>query len=278
MRVPSIDGISIWICRRDRISSPEDLARCWDLLSETERRRGEGFRLASDRHAYIVTRAMQRLLLSRHTATDPRALLFDKGTFGRPSLRNAPPESADLDFNLSHDANVIALGMVNRGTIGIDVTASGCRPTFLGVARRFFTRSEVAALEALPADARPDSFLELWALKEAYVKALGGGLSIPFDSFGFCLDEPPSIRFHANEARECGPPWSFWLLNPAAGVVMAICARIADGTLPTIDVYEFRPFAEDTPMTCRPTRASLTAAIKIHKGSARGRTLAEHIP
>ncbi len=268
MRVPSIDGISIWICRHDQISSPEDLARCWDLLSETERRRGEGFRLASDRHAYVVTRAMQRLLLSRYRATDPRSLLFDKGAFGRPSLRNALAESADLDFNLSHDGNVIALGMVNRGTIGIDVTASGCRPAFLGVARRFFTRGEVAALEALPDDARADCFLQLWALKEAYVKALGGGLSIPFDSFGFCLEKPASIRFHANGNREGTSPWSFWLLSPAAGVVMAICARTADRTQPTIGVYEFRPFAEDTPMTCRPTRASLPATIKIDKDAA----------
>jgi 4'-phosphopantetheinyl transferase len=278
MQISSTDEIKIWICRHDRISSPEDFARCRDLLSEEERCREEGFRLPSDRHAYVVTRAMQRLLLSRYTATDPYSLLFDKGAFGRPSLRQTPAESTGVDFNLSHDGNVIALGIVNRGTIGIDVTASACRPSFLGVARRFFTCSEVAALEALPADARADSFLQLWALKEAYVKALGGGLSIPFDTFGFSLEKPASIGFRANGNNEGAAPWSFWLLRPAAGVIAAICARVADEAIPTIGVYEFRPFAEDAPMTCQPIRTSFPPSIKTDEGTRQDRSLAECVP
>lgn len=256
MRIQSTDEIKIWICRNDRISSPEDLARCRDLLSEEERRREDGFRLASDRHTFVVTRTMQRLLLSRYTATDPRSLLFDKGAFGRPSLRQAPGESAGLDFNLSHDGNAIVLGIVSRGSIGIDVIASGCRPSFMGVARRFFTCNEINALEGLPAAAMADSFLQNWALKEAYVKALGGGLSIPFNSFGFSLEGHASIGFHGNGDKEDTLLSSFWLFRPAVGVIIAICARGADEIVPTIGVYEFRPFAEDAPMTCQPTRTS----------------------
>nr|WP_167364065.1 4'-phosphopantetheinyl transferase superfamily protein [Rhizobium mongolense] len=227
------------------------------MLSEEERSREEGIRLPSDRHAYVVTRAMQRLLLSRYLATDPRDLRFVKGAFGRPALRDIPAEHGGIDFNLSHDGNVTVLGVARR-VIGIDVTASECRSSFLDVARRFFTCSEVEALEALPADARADYFLQLWTLKEAYVKALGGGLSIPFNSFGFSLEEPETIAFFRNGEKNGGSPLSFWQLRPAAGVLLAVCANTDDASVPAIVVYEFQPFAEDLPIACQPVRTSVS--------------------
>ncbi len=260
MQAQTSNEIRIWICRRDKISSPKELSHCRDLLSDAERRREEEFRLPCDRHAYLVTRAMQRLLLSRSTTIDPHALEFDRGFFGRPSLRQASTNSADLDFNLSHDGDIIVLGIAHGAKIGIDVIASACRPSFETVARRFFQHSEIAALEALPVDVRADAFLQLWALKEAYVKMLGDGLSIPFNTFGFCLKDPSFIEFRAHKEDKRSPAPSFLLLRPVDGVVLALCTKMAGRTAPALSLYEFSPFAEDKPIKCQPTRTSSVQA------------------
>ena len=47
---------------------------------------------------------------------------------------------------------------------------------------------EVRALRSLPLEAQRHRFLDLWTLKESYIKARGMGLSIPLDKFSIDLD------------------------------------------------------------------------------------------
>ena len=49
--------------------------------------------------------------------------------------------------------------------------------------RRFFHPEEIRYLDSLPEKERERSFYALWSMKEAYIKALGEGLSCPLDSF-----------------------------------------------------------------------------------------------
>ena len=53
-----------------------------------------------------------------------------------------------------------------------------------GLARKFLTARERAAIAALDDDARRRAFLRLWTCKEAMSKATGEGLSAPFDTIG----------------------------------------------------------------------------------------------
>jgi len=53
----------------------------------------------------------------------------------------------------------------------------------LVLARRWFAPAEVAALEALSGEERRAEFFACWTRKEAYVKALGSGLTTPLSSF-----------------------------------------------------------------------------------------------
>jgi len=75
-----------------------------------------------------------------------------------------------LSFNLSH-ANELALIAVTRNrAIGVDIEF--IRPDFASeeIAERFFSRPEVSALRALPADMQSEAFFNCWTRKEAYIK------------------------------------------------------------------------------------------------------------
>jgi 4'-phosphopantetheinyl transferase len=92
------------------------------------------------------------------------------------------------------------------------------------LADRYFSRSEAAAVAVIPPDQRERMFMELWTLKEAYVKAVGRGLSHPLDSFSFTFEHPGGLRFdpppdvHPDE-------WHFALFSPTDGHRVAVAVH-----------------------------------------------------
>ena len=105
-----------------------------------------------------------------------------KTKLGKPSLAEYP----DVHFNLSH-ANGITACVVSDSVCGID--CEGIRPYRENVARRAFSESERELLEAVSGEERDLLFVRLWTLKEAYVKALGDGISYPLDKASFSFED-----------------------------------------------------------------------------------------
>ena len=81
--------------------------------------------------------------------------------------------------------------------LGVDVERIEPTLHYLEMAGHFFAREEQQALEALAAENRVHGFYRCWTRKEAYLKALGAGLSLPLDSFVVSLSqEDMPIRVH----------------------------------------------------------------------------------
>ena len=103
------------------------------------------------------------------------------GEHGKPFLAERP----DVRFNLSH-ADCIAACIVSERECGIDCErVRAYRPN---VVRRVFTAEEQALLGAVPEEERDLLFFRIWTLKEAFVKAVGRGLSYPMSSVGFSFE------------------------------------------------------------------------------------------
>ena len=74
-------------------------------------------------------------------------------------------------------------------------------PDLLDLAERFFSVTETALLRALPLDRRSLAFLACWTRKEAFIKALGFGLSCPLDAFDVTIDPDTPARITRVEER-----------------------------------------------------------------------------
>jgi len=131
---------------------------------------------------------------------DPASLRFAYGEFGKPSLQSEPSVLQDepsVRFNLSHSGELGLLAVAEHAELGVDIESNHARERGEQIARRFFAALEVEALMALPVGERDAGFLRCWTRKEAYVKALGGGLQTPLDGFAVTLgsDEPARLRW-----------------------------------------------------------------------------------
>jgi 4'-phosphopantetheinyl transferase len=193
-------------------------------LGPDEAERAAKFREGADRKSYVTAHALLRTLLSLVLpgAQAPRTWGFVAGTHGKPML--APGQAPrDVRFNLSHCRGMVAVALTEGAEVGIDVEALERRDfDDLAIAESNFCAAERARVVRI-ADAahRRHAFLATWTAKEALIKALGDGLSMPLTSFCADIDAGRYVR---HDAPERGGDWSLARWD-VPGHVVALAAR-----------------------------------------------------
>jgi 4'-phosphopantetheinyl transferase len=202
-----------------------DVDASFALLSPAEMGRAGRFAFKRDRSRYIVARAWLRRLLSARLGTKPDLIELVEGSHGKPALTPQYAE-AKLRFNVSHSCDVAVYAISRGREVGVDIEFVRTMSDADDIARRFFSRDECTQYFALPPQDRPLAFFNGWTRKEAFIKALGGGLSYPLDRFDVTLRpaEPARIlRVEGNAGDRCG-----WILHNLAlgpGLIGAVVVQ-----------------------------------------------------
>jgi 4'-phosphopantetheinyl transferase len=152
------------------------------VLPSDESERAGRFYFEEHRLKIIIAHGALRRILSSYIHLPPRELKFTYGPKGKPEL--SAGQNPDLvTFNLSHSGDLALLAVARNQVLGADVEF--IKPDFGGmeIAERFFSASEVQTLFALDASEQNAAFFSCWTRKEAFIKAVGEGLSLPLDSF-----------------------------------------------------------------------------------------------
>jgi len=179
--------VDVWAYKLSADAALLDRVQEW--LVPDERVRAARFVYERDRHAFIVGRAILRLLLGRYLNKSPVALEFAYGTAGKPTLATASDAPPPLQFNLSHSADRAVLAVTWKHAIGVDIERRGRPIDVLAIANRYFFGAEFDAIAAAsPAD-RQAVFLQYWVAKEAVLKAEGIGIGFALDRFSICFTE-----------------------------------------------------------------------------------------
>ena len=167
----------VWYQRTDTISPPA-LAAARGLLSADERAKCDRFRLAGDRRDYTAAHALVRLLLSHYCAITPQNWIFETTPGKKPELpAGLRGTGSRLRFSLSHARGIVACAITADGDIGIDVERTDVTFDCSSIASRYCSDDEIAQLNNCDPQERSTRFIEMWTLKEAYLKATGQGLS-----------------------------------------------------------------------------------------------------
>ncbi len=213
--------VHVW---SDPADETGDIGSGLTLLDDADRARADRFRFERDRARFVLRHAFARRVLGRYLGVEPAAVAIRMSASGKPELR--PP--CGISFSLSHADDMTVVTVTRGRCVGVDVERLRHIDDAIGIAEGLFAKPEVEMLRSVPLAARSRVFLTLWTRKESFVKALGGGLSIPLDGFAV-LAQGDSVV-----GRPRGPfgalPFTFaQLLKPHGyvGSVTVAGARVA---------------------------------------------------
>ncbi|MGH9278724.1 MAG: 4'-phosphopantetheinyl transferase family protein [Acidimicrobiales bacterium] len=197
----------------------DDLAM---LLSDEERARADRFRFAPDRRRFVVTHAWLRQILGHYLDRDPGEVRFVPNRWGKPEI-DGEAGSMAVGLSISHSADLALAAIACGRRVGVDVERIRDDIDVMAIADGQFAPTERRALHALPPAMRCRAFFTCWTRKEAYVKADGRGLSIPFDAFDVAVSsvEPAGLLSASWESGEASL-WSWRDLDAAPGYAAAL--------------------------------------------------------
>ncbi|MFY9792887.1 MAG: 4'-phosphopantetheinyl transferase superfamily protein [Candidatus Sulfotelmatobacter sp.] len=232
-RMPRIelaeDEVQLWRVDLEAIRSHES---DWqDVLSPDERSRAARFHFTADRQRFVASRAWLRTILAALLVTEPSELNFSYSTNQKPSLGVAHADSG-ITFNVSHSGGIALYAFARRRDIGVDVEQIRRDFDVESIAHRFFSASEQKQLSALPESEKVEAFFRCWTRKEAYIKAIGEGLSLPLSQFDVSLEalETNALLATRPDSAEA-EQWMIREVSGGAGYSAALCVRGRDWRL-----------------------------------------------
>lgn len=211
-RVPlDVDAVSLQICRA--------------TLSADEQARAARYRRTIDQYHFICGRGRLRQLLGRYVNVSPAALAFTYSPYGKPAIagKNGAPA---LQFNLAHSGGQALYAFTRHHPIGIDIEAMRDDIEFEALTQTVFSPAEQAEWRSLPQMLKKQGFYRAWASKEAFIKAIGLGLSFPLQDFDVRLHPAqPAALLAVRSPHFYSAEWSLCDVSVAPNYFGALCLR-----------------------------------------------------
>jgi 4'-phosphopantetheinyl transferase len=209
----------VWIA--DLVKQGQNFLR--GFLSPSEKIRADKFHFQKDRDSYEKAKGILRFLLGRYLNLPPANIQISITNLGKPYVSELVNGQA-LSFNLSHSGGVAVYAFALDHPVGIDVEVIRPIPDLDQLAARFFTENERNSLQAIEPGARTKPFLQYWTRKEAYLKAIGLGLSISpeeVDVASLLIPSPQLTTFHP-QIKSDQNTWSLMDFYPTSESVAAV--------------------------------------------------------
>jgi len=205
------DTIEVW-----NIHLPEcrgEVEFCRSLLADEELARAAKFFKPKDAESFILCRGLLRRVLGEVLETDPSALSFSRNGHGKPFLENTK-----LEFNVSHSRDRLLIAVTSGRPVGVDIEFRRGSINMDAIAERWFAPAEREFFQTL--ENQEVGFFDIWAKKEAYVKALGIGIFKELHSFSVPLGNEPNLPMIGNDTE-----WFFQTLEIDPAYAAALVSK-----------------------------------------------------
>jgi 4'-phosphopantetheinyl transferase len=213
------DEIHIYQTNLDK--SPAEINNFKKLMSVDELQKAARFKFDIDRNNYITGRGFLRTILSQYLNTSPEDIMFSYAEKGKPYVKDI-----EIKFNLSHSKNYAVYAIALNTEVGIDIEYLKNIPDAYDISERFFSEEEREELKKMNEDRISLAFLNCWTRKEAFIKAVGEGLSYPLADFSVSISpgsEPGIlwIKKNINEVKE----WTLYNIKTDQSYISSVAVK-----------------------------------------------------
>lgn len=219
-------GQKVELWTRRRLLNADSADQALSILSSDERRRANSFRNATARNRFIGRHAHLREVLAVYLDDEPANIPLISRLNEPPRLD--VPSALRLSLSSSDDVSVVAIAQGR--SVGVDIERLDREVDMSAVAATVFSHRERQAMKSVHSLKRQALFFQIWARKEAFVKALGAGFQRDFKSFDVVSDiatasDETKTVVHDHEAND---DRTYWLVQDVAGpsdFALACCAE-----------------------------------------------------
>lgn len=163
-----------------------------NLLSIAESEAAGRFVFEKDRTRYVAAHCALRTVLAGYTGCAPGEIVFGSTENGKPFI-DAGRNGTSIHFNLSHSGAFALIGVCQSGPVGVDTEEIRPNVDYANLARSNFSSNETSWLRRQPETEQLRAFYRLWVVKEAFLKAVGAGLSKPLNEVEVDLSRDSDI-------------------------------------------------------------------------------------
>lgn len=223
--------IDIWFLDLTRVQKSIQLRL--DILDVAEKNRIEFYQDAQARLSYLTCRVLLKELLCCYTRIPANEQKITYSDFGKPRLIGP-----GVFFNLSRSNGKAALAFCRQQDIGIDLEDTSQLEVTPDLVDRVFSPAEKAQLQKLEREEYTQCFFHVWTQKEAYLKAIGMGLSQEMGKVSVSISTSDSSTLTDEVEKEIGG-WKIFTKSLFGSFEMAVCAGRGMHTLQCFDLTAF---------------------------------------
>lgn len=174
----------------------------------------------------LLADVLVRVILSRILGKSPEKIEFWYNEYGKPYVKGR----GGIFFNVSHSEDYV-VSVVSEYECGIDIEKK--HNMDMSFAESIFTAKEHEYLKGFASRDFNTMFYKIWTLKEAYVKYMGKGLSLPFDGFSF-VNEENEFPTHAFDKSI-----RFSQIDIKGDYIISVCGKYEFKNITNIDLKTF---------------------------------------
>jgi 4'-phosphopantetheinyl transferase len=233
------DEVHVW-----RIPVDATAARARDpgqLLTATEQARAARFTQAEDRCRFQTARAATRCILGRYLGLAPAQVGIELDRLGKPQL-DAATVAVDrlVHFNVSHAGSWILAAFARSFPVGIDVECLRGKGVSEGLIEYCMSDRERRTLNTLPKEKQIAAFFKCWTSKEAWLKGLGVGLTLPLKAIEVSIDPDQPAQLLAAPPELCPGDWRLSTLEFSAPYAATVAVAAKSAAIVDISVDSWR--------------------------------------
>ncbi|WP_032112353.1 4'-phosphopantetheinyl transferase family protein [Candidatus Paracaedibacter symbiosus] len=191
-------------------------------LSSEEKERADKFVFAHLKKRYIISHGFLRILIGKYLSLPPSEVDYAYNEFLKPLSK----QNADLYFSMSHSHNVACYAFSFHHNIGIDIEYKNNDLEVKDLGPAIMTHNESLVFEKLNKIDKLQLFYKTWTIKEAFLKALGVGLSYPLSRIETTIlpkDEFKVVKLY--DIKEELEEWSFFSITSLPCYLGAVAIR-----------------------------------------------------